>query len=149
MLTKEQIENDLKDAMRAGDDVRKRTLRMVLSTIKLAEVDRQEELEGGALLGIIQKEVKSRQETIEEAQQIGRDSLVESTQAEIEILEAYLPEALDEQELDNIVSETISETGASGPQDMGRVMKAIMPKVQGRADGKTVSTLVQRKLSAS
>lgn len=149
MLTKEQIEMDLKDAMRAGDDVRKRTLRMVLSTIKLAEVDRQEELEGSVLLGIIQKEVKSRQETIEEAQQIGRDSLVESTRAEIEILEAYLPKALDEQELENIVLETINETGASGPQDMGRVMKAIMPKVQGRADGKAVSALVQRKLSAS
>jgi uncharacterized protein YqeY len=149
MLTKEKLEEDLKDAMRSGDDVKKRTLRMVLSTIKLAEVDKQKTLEGGDLLAIIQKEVKSRQETIEEAQQIGRDDLVESTQAEIEILEEYLPEALSEEQLSDLVAVTITETGASGPQDMGKVMKAIMPKIQGRADGKTVSSLVQRKLSAS
>ncbi len=149
MLTKDKIENDLKDAMRSGDDVKKRTLRMVLSNIKLAEVEKQESLEGGDLLAIIQKEVKSRQETIDEAQEAGRDSLVSSTQAEIEVLEAYLPEPLSKEELEELVSETISETGAEGPQDMGNVMKAIMPKIKGRADGKTVSSLVQKKLAGS
>lgn len=149
MLTKEKLENDLKDAMRSGDAVKKRTLRMVLSTIKLAEVEKQETLEGGDLLAILQKEVKSRQETIDEAQQAGRDNLVSSTKAEIEILEQYLPEALTEEELEDLVSETIKETGAEGPQDMGKVMKAMMPKIRGRADGKMVSRLVQQKLSSA
>jgi uncharacterized protein YqeY len=149
MLTKEKLESDLKEALRSGDDSKKRTLRMVLSSIKLAEVDKQKALDSGELLAIIQKEVKSRQETIEEATKIGRDNLISSTQAEIDILETYLPEALTEEQLEELVEETIMESGASGPQDMGKVMKAIMPKIRGRADGKTVSTLVQRKLSES
>lgn len=149
MITKQTLENDLKEAMRSGDDVKKRTLRMVLSTLKLAEVDKRSPLESDELLGIIQKEVKSRQETIEEAEDLGRKNLVDSTQAEIDLLKEYLPEALTEQQLEEIVLETIDETGASGPQDMGNVMKAIMPKIRGRADGKTVSALVQQKLSAS
>ncbi|MGD8622343.1 MAG: GatB/YqeY domain-containing protein [Anaerolineales bacterium] len=149
MITKEKLESDLKDAMRSGDDVKKRTLRMVLSTLKLAEVEKQAPVEGADLLSIIQKEVKSRQETIDEAQKAGRDSLVESTQAEIEFLETYLPEALSESELQELVTQTIQATGAAGPQDMGKVMQAIMPKVKGRADGKTVSTLVQQTLASS
>lgn len=149
MLTKEKLEQDLKDAMRSGDDVKKRTLRMVLSSVKLAEVERQEALEGGDLLAAIQKEVKSRQETIEEADKIGREDLVESTQAEIDVLEAYLPDALTDAQLEQLVGTTIDEVGASQPQDMGKVMKAIMPKVKGRADGKAVSELVKQKLAGS
>ena len=149
MITKQTLENDLKDAMRSGDDVKKRTLRMVLSTLKLSEVDKRSSLDSDELLGIIQKEVKSRQETIDEAEDLGRQALVDSTQAEIDILQDYLPEALTQQELEQIVLETIAETDASGPQDMGNVMKAIMPKIKARADGKTVSALVQQKLSAA
>jgi uncharacterized protein YqeY len=149
MLTKEKLEQELKDAMRSGDDVKKRTLRMVLSSVKLAEVERQESLEGGDLLAAVQKEVRSRQETIEEAAKIGREDLVQSTQAEIEVLEAYLPDALTEAQLEQLVEATIDEVGASQPQDMGKVMKAIMPKVKGRADGKAVSELVKQKLAGS
>jgi uncharacterized protein YqeY len=149
MITKEKLEQELQNAMRSSDDIKKRTLRMVLSSLKLAEVDTQQPVEGADLLAIIQKEVKSRQETIEEAEEAGRQSLVESTQAEIEILEAYLPEALSESELLDLIIQTIDETNADGPQDMGKVMKAIMPKVKGRADGKIVSTLVQQKLASA
>ena len=149
MITKQTLENDLKEAMRSGDEVKKRTLRMVLSTLKLSEVDKRSSLDSDELLGIIQKEVKSRQETIDEAEDLGRQALVDSTQAEIDILQDYLPEALTQQELEQIVLETIAETDASGPQDMGNVMKAIMPKIRARADGKTVSALVQQKLSAA
>ena len=149
MITKQTLENDLKEAMRSGDDVKRRTLRMVLSTLKLSEVDKRSSLDSDELLGIIQKEVKSRQETIDEAEDLGRQALVDSTQAEIDILQDYLPEALTQQELEQIVLETIAETDASGPQDMGNVMKAIMPKIRARADGKTVSALVQQKLSAA
>ena len=149
MITKQTLENDLKEAMRSGDDVKKRTLRMVLSTLKLSEVDKRSSLDSDELLGIIQKEVKSRQETIDEAEDLGRQALVDSTKAAIDILQDYLPEALTQQELEQIVLETIAETDASGPQDMGNVMKAIMPKIRARADGKTVSALVQQKLSAA
>jgi uncharacterized protein YqeY len=149
MITKQTLEDDLKEAIRSGDNVKKRTLRMVISTVKLAEVDKQSSLSSDELLGIIQKEVKSRQETIDEAEEFGRQTLVDSTQAEIDLLHDYLPEALTQEELEEIVLETINETGASGPQDMGNVMKAIMPKIRGRADGKAVSALVQQKLSAA
>ncbi len=131
------------------DDLRKRTLRMVVASLKLAEVDRQAELEDPAILGLIQKEVKSRQESVDEAKQAGRDDLVERSQAEIEVLEEYLPQALSEDELNDLVQETIDEVGAEGPSDMGKVMKAIMPRIQGRADGKVVSELVRGNLSDS
>ncbi|MGD2058804.1 MAG: GatB/YqeY domain-containing protein [Anaerolineales bacterium] len=149
MLTKEKLAADLKDAIRSGDDVCKRTLRMVLSSVKLSEVERQQPLEGSDLLAVIQKEVKSRQETIEEATKLGRKDLIASTEAEIEVLETYLPDALTEEQMEQLVTETIDEIGASQPQDMGKVMQAIMPKVRGRADGKAVSELVKQKLAGS
>jgi uncharacterized protein YqeY len=149
MKIKEQLQNDLKRAMLEQDDLRKRTLRMVISSLKLAEVDRKAELDDPAILGLIQKEVKSRQESVDEAKQAGRDDLVERTQAEIEVLQEYLPKALSEDELKDLVQEAIDEVGAEGPADMGKVMKAVMPRVQGRADGKMVSELVRGKLSES
>jgi uncharacterized protein YqeY len=149
MKMKKQLQNDLKQAMLKQDDLRKRTLRMVMASLKLAEVDQKAELDDPAILGLIQKEVKSRQESVDEAKQAGRDDLVERSQAEIEVLQEYLPKALSEDELKALVQETIDEVGAEGPADMGKVMKAIMPRIQGRADGKMVSELVRGKLSAS
>jgi len=135
--------------MKERDELRKRTLRMVVTSFKLAEVERQDDLDEPAVLGLIQKEVKSRQESVEEAKQAGRDDLVESTQAEIEVLKEYLPQALSENELRDLIQQTIDEVGAAGPADMGKVMKAIMPHIQGRADGKMVSELVRGSLSGS
>ncbi len=149
MKIKQRIEDDLRQAIKARDDLRKRTLRMVITSLKLAEVDRQAELDDPAILGLIQKEVKSRQESVAEAKQAGRDDLVESTQAEIDLLQEYLPQALSESELKALVEETIDEVGAESPADMGKVMKAIMPRTQGRADGKVVSELVRGRLSGS
>ncbi len=149
MLSKSQLEDDLKQAMRAGDDLRKRTLRMALSAIKLAEVDKRRELEEGELLAILRKEVKSRQETLVEARELGREDLAEAAQAEIEILRAYLPQPLKPEEIERIARDTIAEVGATAPQDMGKVMKDLMPRMQGRADGKLVSDIVRRLLSDS
>jgi uncharacterized protein YqeY len=149
MKLKQKIHDDLKQAMKQRDELRKRTLRMVVTSLKLAEVDRKDDLDEPAVLGLIQKEVKSRQESIDEAKKAGRDDLVESTQAEIEVLKEYLPQALSESELKDLIQETIDEVGAAGPSDMGKVMKAIMPKTQGRADGKLVSELVRGSLSES
>ena len=146
-MNKETLEADLKNAMRAKDDVRKRTLRMVLSAIKLVEIDRRDILDEPTILGIIQREVKSRHETVEEAKQAGRDDLLASTLAEIEVLRVYLPQPLEEDELEELVQRAIEDVGASAIQDMGKVMKALMPQIQGRADGKTVSDLVRGLLS--
>jgi uncharacterized protein YqeY len=146
MLTKEELENDLRQAIRSQDDLRKRTLRMVLSAVKLAEVEKGAPLDEPALLGILQKEVKSRQETVEEAGKAGRADLVASTEEEIELLASYLPQALTQSELKDLIQRTIDEVGAEGPTDMGVVMKALMPKIQGRADGKTASDLVRAAL---
>ena len=146
MLTKEIFENDLKDAMRAGDDLRKRTLRMLLSSIKLSEVELQRPLEEPELLGVIQKEVKSRSESVAEARQYKRDDLAEAAEAEIEVLQVYLPDALTEAELRQLAEQVIDQVGASSPGDMGQVMKELMPRIQGRADGKVASQIVRELL---
>ncbi|MCK5316464.1 MAG: GatB/YqeY domain-containing protein, partial [Anaerolineales bacterium] len=124
MMNKETLQADLMKAIRSKDDVRKRALRMVLSAIKLVEIEHRDSLDEPTILGIIQREVKSRQETIEEAKQAGRDELLASTLAEIEVLQVYLPQPLGEDELAEIVQQTIEEVGASDSQDMGKVMKA-------------------------
>lgn len=146
MVSKEQLADDLKQAMRSGDEVAKRTLRMALTAIKLAEVERREPLDEGALLTLLQKELKTRQETVEEARQAGREALVASTEAEIEILKAYLPAQLSDEELKALAREAIEEAGATSPGDMGKVMKVLMPKLGGRADGRAASAAVRALL---
>jgi uncharacterized protein YqeY len=143
MITRELFESDLKDAMRSGDQVKKRTLRMLLTSAKLAEVAAKKTLLEPELLGLIAKEIKSRQESIEEAQQYQRQDLVDSNQAEIEVLQAYLPPALATDELTELIKSIIEQTGATSQADMGKVMKELMPRLQGRADGKVASNIVR------
>lgn len=147
MNTKEKLSQSLKDAMRSKDNVAKRTIRMALAAVKNAEIDQQAELEEAAVLAILQKEVKMRGETIEGAEQAGRDDLITEAQAEIAVLEAFLPKGLSPDELEAIVSETIAEVSATSMREMGQVMQAVMPKVRGRADGKDVNQIVRRLLS--
>lgn len=149
MLSRERFETELRQAMRSGDDLRKRTLRMVLSAIQLAEVERHGPLEEAALVAILHKEVKTRHEAIADADKAGRGDLAQASKDELNLLQAYLPQALTPQELENLARQAISTTGAKGPQDMGKVMKELMPQVQGRADGKVVSTLVRDLLTPS
>ena len=148
MNTKERLSQDLKEAMRAKDDVRKRTIRMALAAVKNAEIDRQAELDEADILVILQKEVKSRYETIEGAEKARRDDLIAEANQEIEILEVYLPQAISPAELEAIVTETISDIKATSMKDMGKVMQAVMPKVRGRADGKDVNQIVRKLLSS-
>lgn len=133
--------------MRARDEVRKRTLRMVLTAVKLAEVDKRRPLDEGELFGVLNKEVKTRLETYEDAERAGRDDLLGPLDSEIEVLKSYLPQPLSPEELESLAKDAIEEVGASDPREMGKVMKILMPKVQGRADGKTVSGLVRKLLS--
>ena len=146
MDTKAKLENDLKDAMRSGDDTRKRTIRMVLAAIKQTEIDKQVTLDETGVIGILQKEVKTRRESLEEAQKAGRADLAASTEAEIQVLNGYLPRAMDPAELTALAESVIAEVGATTPADMGKVMKALLPRVAGRAANDQVSLVVRRLL---
>lgn len=143
---KSDMENALKDAIRAKDEIRKSTFRMALSAMKLVEVEIKEDLEDEAVMRILQKEVKSRRESIEDAKRANRPELIKTAESEIKVLEEYLPKGLSPEELDSLVKEAISEVGASSPADMGNVMKAIIPKVEGRADGGQISQIVKELL---
>lgn len=147
MVTKVELETELRNAMRSGDEVRKRTLRMILAAAKLAEVDKRGELDEAGMQAVLQKEVKTRQEAIVDAEKARREDLAAAARAELVIVQAYLPAPLSPTELERMTREAIVATGAAGPQDMGKVMKEIMPKVQGRADGKTVNEIVRRLLN--
>ncbi len=147
MVTKAELETELHSAMRSGDDLRKRTLRMILSSVKLAEVEKRGELDEAGMQAVLQREVKTRQETIADAEKAQRPDLAAATHAELAVVQAYLPAQLSPDEIEQMTRQAITATGAAGPQDMGRVMKEIMPKVQGRADGKTVNEIVRRLLN--
>ncbi len=136
----------MKDAMRSGDEVRKRTVRMALAAIKQVEVDKRIELDDPAVMNLIQKELKNRREAIEEAKKANRPDLVEANEAEIDVLQVFLPKAMPAEELRAIVTAAITETSAASPADMGKVMKTVMPKVAGRAPNDMVSATVKELL---
>ncbi|CCH77849.1 conserved hypothetical protein [Nostocoides japonicum T1-X7] len=147
---KEQVQHDLHDAMRAHDAVRAGTLRMALTAITTEEVAGTEarELSDAEVLKVLAKEAKKRKEASTAYTGAGRPELAEREDAELAVLEGYLPAQLDDAELERIVEEAIAATGASGMRDMGRVMKAAQAVVAGRADGGRVSAIVKALLSA-
>jgi len=147
MDLKDRLTADLRDAMRAGDDLKKMTLRMALAAIKNAEIDARKDLEEPEVLAIVQKEVKNRRESIADAEKANRPDLVAGAEAEIAILGAYLPQELSDGELRELAQAAINESGASSPREMGEVMKVLMPRVQGRADGNQVSAVVRELLA--
>jgi uncharacterized protein YqeY len=146
MNIKTQLNDSMKDAMKSGDEVRKRTVRMALAAVKQAEVDKRVELDDMAVIGLIQKEVKNRRESLEEAKKANRDDLVADNEAEIKVLEAFLPKAMPEEELRAIIQDAITEIGASTMADMGKVMKIVMGKVAGRASNDKISAAVRELL---
>jgi len=146
MNIKTQLNVSMKDAMKSGDEVRKRTVRMVLAAVKQAEVDKRIELDDTAVIALLQKEVKNRRESLEEAKKANRADLIEANEAEIKVLEVFLPKAMPEEELKAIVQAAIAETGASTPADMGKVMKIVMAKVAGRAPNDKISGAVRELL---
>lgn len=146
MTIKTQLNDSMKDAMKSGDEVRKRTVRMALAAIKQAEIDKRLELDEMAVMNLLQKEVKNRRESLEEARKANRSDLVEANEAEIKVLEAFLPKAMPAEELRALIQAAITETGASSPADMGKVMKVAMAKVAGRAPNDMVSATVRELL---
>ena len=146
MNIQKSLDQAFKEAMKARDEVAKRTLRMVRAAIKNAEIDRGTPLEEAAILAILQKEVKTRRETIAEAQKAGRADMVADTEAEIAVLQKFLPQPLSEAELESLAREAIAEAGAASPAQMGQAMRILMPRLQGRADGRQASQVVRRLL---
>jgi hypothetical protein len=147
MDTKIKLNEAVKKAMKSGDETGKRTLRMVLAAVKQVEVDKRIELDEAAVIAILQKEVKTRRESLEEAKVASREDLATAAQAEIDILNTFLPKAMSADELRELARQAIAETGASSPADMGKVMKAMMAKVAGRAPGDQVSAAVRELLT--
>ena len=146
MDLRNQVETDLKTAMKNSDELRKRTLRMVLAAIKLGDVERGVKLDDAAILPLFQKEIKSRREAIQEAEKANRPDLSQASQDEISVLEAYLPKAPSEAELRELAAAVIAELNASAPSDMGKVMKTMLARLQGRAAGDQVSKVVRELL---
>jgi uncharacterized protein YqeY len=148
MSLKDQLTDDMKAAMKGGDKERLRVIRLVLADIKRVEVDTRKDLDDATLLGIVEKAVKQRRDSVEQFTRGGRDDLAASEQAEIEILETYLPEQLSDTEIDALVDAVIAATGAESIRDMGKVMAAVKSKAAGKADMGAVSSRVKAKLNA-
>ena len=146
MNLKEQLQADVAAAMRKGDAMRRDTLRMVLAAIKQEEIDNRIELDDTACQKILAKQAKQRKESIADAEKAGRADLIEQEEAELAIIETYLPQMMSRAEIEVVAAEVIGELGASGVQDTGRVMGQLMPRLQGRADGKVASQVVRELL---
>lgn len=147
MGLEEKLSNDLTTAMKSGDKIVVETLRVIRAAIQNARLAKQKDFSDEDVLAVINKEAKKRKESIELYEKGGRTDLVQQESKELEIISAYLPEALSDEALMQIIDETLKESGAESMQDMGKVMGLIMPKVKGKADGKHVQNLVREKLS--
>jgi uncharacterized protein YqeY len=147
MALKDRLDQDLKAAMREKEPLRLGTIRMLKSAIKYREIELMKPLDDAGVLAVIATEVKRRRDSVEQYRAGNRADLADKEDAEIRILQGYLPQQLGEDELRAKVDEAIAKTGAQGPKDMGAVMKALLPDVQGRAEGKAVSDLVKARLS--
>jgi uncharacterized protein YqeY len=149
MTTRQDLETALKQAIRAKDDLHKRTIRMALAAVQLAEVEKRGALDEAGVAAILRKEIKSREETIVDARRAERSDLIAASEAEMGVLQTYLPQAMDPGELERLARLAVAEVGASTPQDLGKVMKVLLPRLEGRASGKAVSDLVRDLLSRS
>ncbi len=144
----EAIESDLKAAMKASDRLKVATLRMVKASLKNREIDKGAPLTDDDVIGVLSTLAKQRRESITEFERGGRKDLAEREREELAVIQGYLPEQLSEEEIKELVLQAIKETGASSPRDVGKVMKCLMPKVKGRADGRVVNQMVREQLGA-
>ena len=145
---KQKLSDDLKQAMREGDALKRNAIRMLTAAIHNTEIARQAKLEDSDILGVIAKEVKQRRESIEAFKQGNRQDLVDKEQAELAVLQEYLPEQLTRDEIVEAVRKVITEVGATGPSDKGKVMPKLMAQLKGRADGREINEVVSELLSA-
>ncbi|WEV36139.1 GatB/YqeY domain-containing protein [Lactobacillus sp. ESL0677] len=147
MSLSEQIMADMKEAMKARDKVRLNTVRMIKSALMNEKIKAGHELSSDEELTVLNREKKQREESIEEFTKAARTDLADETKKELAIVEGYMPKQLSEDELEQIVVNTIAEVDAKGKSDFGKVMKALMPKIKGKADGKAASSAVRNHLN--
>ena len=147
MALRDQINNDVKDAMRAGDARRRDALRLLTAALKQKEVDERKDLADADVVGVIDKMIKQRREAVAQFQKGGRNDLAEKEEFEISVLQGYMPQALDESDVEAAIDAAIAETGAKAPQDMGKVMGVLKAKLAGRADMGKVSARVKSRLT--
>ncbi len=141
------MQEALKKAMIEKDTLRRDVLRTVLSEFKQAEIDGKKTLTAEESIAILQREIKKRRESIDEARKAGRDDIADAAQAEIGVIEVFLPAQLTRDQIEALVRDAIAQTGASDPKEMGKVMGVLMPKVKGVADGKLVNDIVREMLN--
>jgi uncharacterized protein YqeY len=147
MSLKARITEDMKQSMRDGDKATLGAIRMIMAAIKQKEVDERIELDDAAVLGVLEKMLKQRRESVAQFKEAGRKDLVDREEAEITVIERYMPEPLNEAELQALVAQAVQETGAESMRDMGKVMAMVKQRAQGRADMSGVSALVKAKLA--
>jgi uncharacterized protein len=148
MSQKEKLQEDMKTAMKARDPLRTSTIRLAISAVRNTEIDKGHALSDEEVIEVIAREAKMRREAVEGAKTAGRPDIAERETKELEILNEYLPQQLGEDEVEQLVRAVLEETGASGPQDRGKVMSALMPRIKGRADGRLASRIVERLLQS-
>lgn len=144
---KQRIDEDVKSAMRAKDKERLSALRLCMAAIKQREVDERITLDDTQVLAVLDKMIKQRRDSVQQYESAGRTDLVAKESFEISVLSEYLPPALNEQQLDTLITEALAQTGATSAKDMGKVMAALKPQVQGRADMNAVGTRVKQRLA--
>ena len=147
----EKLNEDYKEAVRNKDEIKRNTINLLLSALKYRQIELRasgKDLTDEEIIGVISKEIKKRKEAIELYEKGNRQDLAEKEKRELEILESYMPKQLSEEELLKIIDETIKSVGASSPSDVGKVMKELMPKVKGKADGSLVKSLVEKRLAS-
>ncbi len=147
-MLKQRIQEDMKGAMKGGDKRRLGTIRLVMAAIKQREVDERIELDDEQVLAVLDKMVKQRRDSIEQYEKAGRDELAEQEKFEIGVLQEYLPEALSEEEITDLIKQAMADTGAESMRDMGKVMGQLKPQLQGRADVGAVSAKVKQLLGS-
>lgn len=147
MAIKDQMQEDLADAMRGGDPQKRDTLRLLMAAIKQVEVDGRKSLDDTGVQDVLNKQAKQRRESIEEYSKVGRSDLANQEQIELDIIETYLPQQMSRAQIEALAQETISQVGATEPKDMGKVMGRLMPQLKGRADGRLVNEVVRDLLT--
>ena len=147
MSLEEKLFEEMKQAMKTNDKIRLSTIRMIRSSSKNKEIELRRKLEDEDIIKVIQGMVRKGEESIEQFQAGGRNDLVEKEKMEIEILKSFLPQPISQEEIIKIIDETIQETQSSSLKDLGKVMKAVMPRLGGKADGKVINQLVKERLS--
>jgi len=147
MSLEERLVEEMKQAMKSNDKLRLSTIRMIRSALKNKEIELRKKLEDEDVIKVIQVMVRKGEESVEQFQTGGRIDLVEKEKREIEILKSFLPQPLSQEEILKIIDQSIQETQASSPKDIGKVMKSVIPKIGGKADGKLINQLVKERLS--